>query len=261
MTYCTTVLQYYPFPSTFCRHDLVVGFRCIRCSCRKYYRSQARTQLVGPQHLAALPRRPGSSSAKPGPCARPLSLISHGPLGTSASRWEHWSEEAYEGWGWGGAGVVANDAGASVSASAAAADVGRGNSTFGGMFRRPGVVFPIHPTGHMRLPRPKLPFKQDSTGGDEGRVTFVVQVRALSVTRGAYCFAKVCPVGYAPKVCWEYSGFRCPLPSTPLLSSLCRRRVIRDAFSRCSFPVLSSPRHLVLEVLSSMGCCWSGAFV
>lgn len=125
---------------------------------------------------------------KPGPCARPLALISHGRLGTSASRWEHWSEEAYEGWGWGGAGVVANGAGASASASAVAGGVGRGNSTFGGMFRRPGVVFPIHPTGHMRLPRPKLPFKQDGTGGDEGRVTFVVQVRALSVTRGVYIF-------------------------------------------------------------------------
>lgn len=100
-------------------------------------------------------------------------------------RWEHWSEEAYEGWGWGNVGVV-NDAGAASapSSSAVAEDVGRGNSTFGGMFRRPGVVYPIHPTGHMRLPRPKLPFKQDGTGGEEGRVTFVVQVRPCDTGGG-----------------------------------------------------------------------------
>ena len=60
------------------------------------------------------------------------------------------------------------------------------------MFRRPGVVYPIHPTGHMRLPRPKLPFKHDGTGGDEGRVTFVVQVRAPPVTRGGmFCMSWV----------------------------------------------------------------------
>ena len=62
----------------------------------------------------------------------------------------------------------------------------RGNSTFGALFRRPGVVYPIHPAGHLRLPRPKLPFKREGQlrGGDggareEGLVTFVVQVIIL----------------------------------------------------------------------------------
>lgn len=147
------------------------------------------------QHLAGSTAKPWLLCCKPWTVssAQPLALIYHtDPLDASASRWEHWSEEAYEGWGWGGASVVANDAEASASTSAVAGDVGRGNSTFGCMFRRPGVVFPIHPTGHMRLPRPKLPFKQDGSGGDEGRVTFVVQVRVLSVTPGGLhvCFRK-----------------------------------------------------------------------
>lgn len=61
-------------------------------------------------------------------------------------RWERWSEEAYEGWGW--AGGEAPGVGTPE----------RGRSTLGGLFRRPGVVYPIHPTGHLRLPRPKRPF-------------------------------------------------------------------------------------------------------
>lgn len=104
-----------------------------------------------------------------------------------------------------------------AAAVAAAADVGgekddedleygyaeRGNSTFGAIFRRPGVVYPIHPTGHLRLPRPKRPFGglADAGGGGDGQgqggvgenkkreeVIFVVQVsvggsraRALAV--------------------------------------------------------------------------------
>lgn len=86
--------------------------------------------------------------------------------------WERWSEEAYEGWGW------------DTDGPRAAGVASRGNSTFGGLFRRAGVVFPIHPAGHLRLPRPKSPFKEESHdsgsggGGDDGRVTFVVQVSA-----------------------------------------------------------------------------------
>lgn len=124
-------------------------------------------------------------------------------------RWEHWSEEAYEGWGWGeGAGVV-NDAGASASTSVVAEDVERGNSTFGGMFRRPGVVYPIHPTGHMRLPRPKLPFKEDGTGGNEGRVTFVVQVRGPCEGGGGRYVA--CVSEWMGVTATPFTGFSAPL--------------------------------------------------
>lgn len=66
------------------------------------------------------------------------------------------------------------------------ADDQRGNSTFGGIFRRPGVVYPIHPTGHLRLPRPKHPFGGAAAaegGQEEGEqqkkkeeVIYVVQV-------------------------------------------------------------------------------------
>lgn len=89
------------------------------------------------------------------------------------TRWERWSEEAYEGWGWGNSTAETAD-------DAALGDADSGNSSFGALFRRPGVVYPIHPTGHLSLPRPKLPFKRDTgaaqAGGGQGNVTFVVQV-------------------------------------------------------------------------------------
>lgn len=142
-------------------------------------------------------------------------------------RWDRWSEEAYEGWGWDdahppnshgvNASIVSPVPPELAAAVAAAADGGgekddedleygyaeRGNSTFGAIFRRPGVVYPIHPTGHLRLPRPKRPFGglADAGGGGDGQgqggvgenkkreeVIFVVQVsvggsraRALAV--------------------------------------------------------------------------------
>lgn len=100
------------------------------------------------------------------------------------SRWERWSEEAYEGWGWsGGDKHGLKEAVPSTNRIASAEEVDgysvRGNSSFGALFRHPGVVYPIHPTGHMRLPRPKLPFVGGVGGGPKGGdpVTFVVQVK------------------------------------------------------------------------------------
>lgn len=100
--------------------------------------------------------------------------------------WERWAEEAHEGWGWGmgveeDAAVVAgeqHEQGEPMKDDVL--NLGVGNSTMGALFERNGVVFPIHPTGHMRLPSPKAPFKQTGElAGAVGQqnVTFVIQVR------------------------------------------------------------------------------------
>lgn len=63
-----------------------------------------------------------------------------------------------------------------VPAGSQQGDVSPGLSMMGALFRKHGVVYPIHPVGHMNLPRPKLPFKETDDEGRGGGVTFVVQV-------------------------------------------------------------------------------------
>lgn len=96
----------------------------------------------------------------------------------------------------------------------------RGNSTLGALFRRPGVVYPIHPTGHLRLPRPKRPFagpaeKMEEGGGEEEEegdqkkreeVIFVVQVlvhRGGWLARGIYA-VRDGPTSSPPPPLWKY---------------------------------------------------------
>ncbi|CAM9540616.1 unnamed protein product, partial [Ectocarpus sp. 4 AP-2014] len=119
---------------------------------------------------------PSSAERGGGGRTPPLTFLTL--YGEHVEQWERWSEEAYEGWGWDADNQPHPHGSPSSDAEAATAedqgpeeegaqreeeagyldDMERGNSTFGALFRRPGVVYPIHPTGHLRLPRPKRPF-------------------------------------------------------------------------------------------------------
>ena len=97
------------------------------------------------------------------------------PLPNNTCRWEELLEEAYEGWG----------------PKPAPQEEGRWRkqeTNLRGLFPHPGVVYPILPTGGMRLPRPSPGlFSSENDGsasvegtrtlGETRRVRFVVQVR------------------------------------------------------------------------------------
>lgn len=102
-------------------------------------------------------------------------------ISLSRNRWEKSLEEAYEGWN------GETQAGGEPSA---VKEQGRGGSNLGGLFRRPGVVYPILPTGHMRLPRSssRSSFSgEDVEDGGKHFITFVVQVGVDSGRRSPTC--------------------------------------------------------------------------
>ena len=89
-------------------------------------------------------------------------------------RWEELLEEAYEGWG-------------PQTSPHANKPTRKKETNLRGLFPHPGVVYPILPTGGMKIPRPStglFPSRTDggaSTDGTMGRgetrrVNFVVQV-------------------------------------------------------------------------------------
>ena len=85
-------------------------------------------------------------------------------------RYEESLEEAYEGWGGQGTGANSGGSGGAGSEAPAQGTKRRKKVTnLRGLFPRPGVVYPIVPTGHMRLPRPRpRPSEKQSSGGGDG---------------------------------------------------------------------------------------------
>ncbi|CAM9454690.1 unnamed protein product [Scytosiphon promiscuus] len=77
--------------------------------------------------------------------------------GEHVGRWEQSLEEAYEGWG----GGPVHDPTVPHNSTSRRPKV----TNLRGVFRRPGVVYPIVPTGNLRLPRPNRQAGGDGGGG------------------------------------------------------------------------------------------------
>lgn len=82
-------------------------------------------------------------------------------------RWEESLEEAYEGWGGQGTELSSGSGGGS-KAPAQGTKRRKKVTNLRGLFPQPGVVYPIVPTGHMRLPRPQPRPKEEHGGGGSG---------------------------------------------------------------------------------------------
>ncbi|CAM9971551.1 unnamed protein product [Ascophyllum nodosum] len=116
-------------------------------------------------------------------------------FGEHVETWERWLEQAYEGWGE----RAERDP---EDHEEIHPERNHQGSNLGGLFRRPGVVYPIHPTGHMRVPRPsgRKKFGSDVVeGGRRPVARFIVQGKLESVRRdyqGLFsCFEEMCLSG------------------------------------------------------------------